>query len=208
MNTREKTLRQAAANGQFETVRQLHTDGININSGGPDSGKTALHWAAENGHLDIADFLIARVNDINCQDNKGNTPFHYVCESDKGSLTDKIEIIKHLLDSKADPLLANNDGKTPFMAFLKIRDNSQLASRPTAQGEVRDLIRKMKMHVAEVARTIGVSARIRPTGEVIFDTTGQLIADSKTSDIPASGQVSVNMIDRRSSFSIKLAPHK
>ncbi|KAB1213058.1 Acyl-CoA-binding domain-containing protein 2 [Morella rubra] len=39
----------------------------------------ALHMAAANGHLDVVEFLIDRVVDINAFNEEKNTPLHWAC---------------------------------------------------------------------------------------------------------------------------------
>lgn len=57
----------------------------------------------------IAQQLIEWGAKVNAQDNKGNTFFHYCCADGKG------EIIKVLLENRADINQKNSDGQTPFL---------------------------------------------------------------------------------------------
>lgn len=51
--------RKAAASGDLKTCQELLKRKPSlINIAGPDSGKTALHWAAEKGQVDVVYFLI------------------------------------------------------------------------------------------------------------------------------------------------------
>ncbi|KAJ3426525.1 serine/threonine-protein kinase tnni3k-related [Anaeramoeba flamelloides] len=74
-----------------------------------DEDKTALHLIAENrpDEFDIIDGLILMGADPELQDKNGNTPLHYLCQSDE--ITEEVlELFEaHLYD------IENNDGETP-----------------------------------------------------------------------------------------------
>ena len=42
----------------------------------PKTGNQALHIAAQNGHLEITKWLKGKGADVNCQNQKGQTPLH------------------------------------------------------------------------------------------------------------------------------------
>ena len=70
----EVRLRNAVITGDITTVRWcVDVDGTNINSAG-SRGSTALHWAAEKGHTNILQFLLARGANVEVKDDEGNTP--------------------------------------------------------------------------------------------------------------------------------------
>ncbi|NVO20245.1 MAG: ankyrin repeat domain-containing protein [Bacteroidetes bacterium] len=72
-------------------------------------GKTALHFAVEEGYLPIAIKLINNDANPNLKDDTGNTPLHYSAE--KGF----IYITKYLLKSGAKINESSKDGSTPLM---------------------------------------------------------------------------------------------
>ncbi len=203
----EQQLRQAAANGNIEQVKELHSKGADLHASGAESGKTALHRAAENGRLDVVQFLLSQRANVNCMDINGNTPLNCVIQSNAGSLADKIAVIQCLITSKAGILNHNLAGQTPLMNFSNIRDQNELVLKPHLQNEVGLIIREMKRLVAEQAKKQGLSASIRRNGEVIFADAETLLNDRNSYQLPKSGQLNINVIDRESP-SINLAPHK
>lgn len=73
----EKAFRNAAANNFIEDLKFLSSQGINPNSSGPSSGKTALHSAIEKGHLDAAEFLLSLGVDPTIRDKDDKTAGDY-----------------------------------------------------------------------------------------------------------------------------------
>lgn len=71
-------------------------------------GRTALHWAVDQGYLGIAELLLIHGADINAKDSEGQTPLHYAvtCEWDDLSI--------FLLEFGADPSIKDNDGFRPY----------------------------------------------------------------------------------------------
>ena len=59
---------------------------------------TPLHYAAENGHLSVVEYLVNQKADINAASNgfKSGTPLHYAAKN--GHLS----IVEYLVDQKAD----------------------------------------------------------------------------------------------------------
>eukprot|EP01112_Ceratiomyxa_fruticulosa_P011898 TRINITY_DN3274_c0_g3_i1.p1 TRINITY_DN3274_c0_g3~~TRINITY_DN3274_c0_g3_i1.p1 ORF type:complete len:607 (+),score=113.71 TRINITY_DN3274_c0_g3_i1:134-1954(+) len=64
----------AAAKGDLHTIKHLiEQEGVNPNEGDYD-GRTALHLASEEGHLDIVKYLISKGVNLNAHDRWGSTP--------------------------------------------------------------------------------------------------------------------------------------
>ena len=59
--------------GNIEAVKQHLNDGTEVNAKG-GTGRTPLHWAAIEGHKEIAELLIAEGADVNAKDDDGYTP--------------------------------------------------------------------------------------------------------------------------------------
>src|SRR5205807_524924 len=86
-----------------------------INEAGKDSGKTALHWAAQKGHFGILCYLIVEKGaQIDSLDKDGNTPLNLLVQSTQCTLATKQNIIIVLLCKGADPILPNKAGRTAF----------------------------------------------------------------------------------------------
>ena len=62
--------------GNIEAVKQHLNDGTEVNAKG-GTGRTPLHWAAIEGHKEIAELLIAAGADLNAKDKYGNTPLDW-----------------------------------------------------------------------------------------------------------------------------------
>ncbi len=201
LSEQEKNLRQAAANGDFEAVEKLFSEGVDIHSRGPDTKKTALHWAAEYGRLKIGKFLISKGARIDSKDARGNTPLNCAIQSKKGKLIDRVNLIEQLILCKADPLEPNLEGKTPLMNFSLIRDNKELLAKPHLNSQVRAIIRKMKEQVVEVACRNEQSVTIKPNGEIFFGNVLQAFRHAY--NLPHSAQDTVTLIDP-----ITLTPHR
>ncbi|MFA6037397.1 MAG: ankyrin repeat domain-containing protein [Legionellales bacterium] len=77
----ELELRQNAAKGNIEAIESLllkaekNNITININSKGPQSGKTAAHFAAAGNHASMLRLLHNLGADFTLKDNEGNIPF-------------------------------------------------------------------------------------------------------------------------------------
>jgi hypothetical protein len=87
----EKALRNAAANNQVEDLEFLCSQSINLNAKGPTSGKTALHVAAERGHLACVRFLVRHGTDLSVQDNDTKTPEEYAASPEMRELLNPVE---------------------------------------------------------------------------------------------------------------------
>jgi hypothetical protein len=76
-------------------------------------GQSVLHKAIQAKKLNSVKFLISKGADVNLQDSNGNSPLHLL-SSDVGNL----EIIKILLENKANFELKNNNGETALMKAI------------------------------------------------------------------------------------------
>ena len=68
-----ESIEVAAELGNIEAVKQHLNDGTEVNAKG-GTGRTPLHWAAIEGHKEIAELLIAEGADVNAKTNDGKTP--------------------------------------------------------------------------------------------------------------------------------------
>ena len=79
-----------------EIAKLLLTNGSRVNSENEMPSETPLHFAVENGDIEIIQMLLDKDADINALNISGHTPFHLalICE--------EIEIIHILLNQGAD----------------------------------------------------------------------------------------------------------
>mmetsp|Transcript_36629 Transcript_36629/g.79797 ORF Transcript_36629/g.79797 Transcript_36629/m.79797 type:complete len:176 (-) Transcript_36629:536-1063(-) len=110
----------ASRYGDLEDVQQLLGQGVDAN-GKDNLGRTAIFFAAANGHLEIANMLIdkevvrpkdptigkRREEDVNIANEDGNTALHWAC------LNGHVEVVRRLLQSGASVSALNSSQRTP-----------------------------------------------------------------------------------------------
>lgn len=64
----------AAKSGDLETIRQLISQGANLNEPSDYDGKTCLHVACAEGHINVVHCLLKRGASIYVKDRRGRTP--------------------------------------------------------------------------------------------------------------------------------------
>lgn len=84
---------KAARKNKIETVKELVNSGANVNET-DKYGRTALHYAADGGYLEIAKYLLS--NGANINGNNGATPLYFAVSRKK------VEVVKYLLEQGAD----------------------------------------------------------------------------------------------------------
>jgi ankyrin repeat protein len=84
-------------------------------------GGTPLQRAADGGHEDLVEFLLAAGSDVNARDNTGWTPLH--CASNRGHK----DVVRLLLASKADVNAAEDYGRTP-LAYAAMNNHKDVVS--------------------------------------------------------------------------------
>ena len=66
--------------GNIEAVKWHLAAGTDVNVKGGFADGTPLHYAAANGHKEIAELLIEKGADLNAKDEDGGTPLDYAIE--------------------------------------------------------------------------------------------------------------------------------
>ena len=129
------TLIDAVKRGDAAAVRRL-VQQLDVNQAKGD-GMTALHWAAYDGHREIASLLIKAGARVNVRSARGLTPL--VLAVDHADP----ELVHLLLEAGADPNFANGLGTAPLM-------------RAAAAGDVKSVValldRGAKVNAREPAR--------------------------------------------------------
>jgi len=68
----------SASNNNLRILELLLNHGASIIN--EENNKTALHWAAMNGHITVAEFLINKGTNVNSKDLDHDTPLHYAAQ--------------------------------------------------------------------------------------------------------------------------------
>ena len=100
-------LQIAAANGHKEIVQHLLDEKVNTDAF-TTKGKTALHLAAEKGHVSPLIMLIKAGSNINMliKDNSGNTAFHWA------AMTGNTHVVECLIEYDCNTRMSNANGET------------------------------------------------------------------------------------------------
>ena len=104
----QSALDVAARYGKLEAVSALLDANADPKLRDAESGTTALHLAAGNGHEAIVKCLINAMADVNAQDRDGLTPLHRAAQ--KGH----VRAARELLDNGAQPNLVGMNGVAPL----------------------------------------------------------------------------------------------
>jgi uncharacterized protein len=118
---------RAAAQNDAEKVRQLVGGGAGNPNQTDDSSRTAMHYAAVNGNLQIIAILVKADAKLNVPDQLGNTPLHLAADQNQTAAA------KLLLDVGAAVDPQNKDGLTPLMIAAS-HGNLELVRALLAKG--------------------------------------------------------------------------
>jgi ankyrin repeat protein len=102
MNRTDQQLLEAAKENNMPEVLRLLSVGADVNV--KDYGdRTPLHWACENGHIQVLQALLDHGAHIEAKDSDGNTPLH---DASSGG---HLHVVKALLSGGAKILAVKND---------------------------------------------------------------------------------------------------
>jgi len=100
----------AATAGNVSEVRNMIVEGANVSWRNPDWRlATALHKAAEHGHLEVAQELVRAGAHVTQTNQLGWTALHYACFANSN-----IHLVRYLLERGADANAATESGYTPL----------------------------------------------------------------------------------------------
>jgi uncharacterized protein len=139
VNAAESPVADAAARGDREAVKALLKQAADVNAAQGD-GMTALHWAAMNGDIDLAQMLIVAGANVRATTRLGSyTPLYLASQQGHGG------VVQALIKGGADVKAGTPNGTTPLMVAA-------------ASGEV-DAVRALLDAGADVNAADGVRAQ-------------------------------------------------
>ncbi|HLF17418.1 MAG TPA: ankyrin repeat domain-containing protein [Candidatus Omnitrophota bacterium] len=112
---KEDTIFKSARGGHLDVVQFLVKGGFDVNTPGPNRGKTLLMEAAWWGHLGIVEFLLKSKADVNAADQNGYTALSDAAANNGDEFPNQLEIVKTLVRSGADIRKADAFQLTPLM---------------------------------------------------------------------------------------------
>ena len=110
----EGNIFEAAKDGKLTSVIYLLANGTNVNSkdhlnnGWHYRNSIALHYAAQQGHLSVVEYLVNQKADINAKTQKDSTPLHYAAQNGY------LNVVEYLVNQKADINAKDEDNSTPL----------------------------------------------------------------------------------------------
>lgn len=99
-------IHDAATSGNVEKVKALLKSNPDLVSSKDSNGAVPLHWAALNGHKEVAEVLLANNAAVDARESNGQTPLHLAV------FNHHTDIAQLLLASKADVNAKSNNGTT------------------------------------------------------------------------------------------------
>ena len=119
-------IHDAAATGNLDKIKVLMAGSPGLVNTTDAYGMTALHWAVQAGHWEVADFLLANKADANLRNKFGAMPLHLAV---KAGHPDAVEL---LLAHGVEVNAKDYTGKTPL----------DLVTDPNRKKGLVDLLRK------------------------------------------------------------------
>jgi ankyrin repeat protein len=161
----------AAMRGDLEAVRTLLKQGAEVNAAQGD-GMTALHWAAEQGNVDMAKILVFAGAEVDAETRLGaHTPLHVAAESGSG------EVVKVLVDAGANVKATTNTGVTPLhfaamsgstVAVLALAEKgADVNAREASWGQTPLMFAADRGRVEALKALLGKGADVKVTSKVI-----------------------------------------
>ncbi|XP_047101632.1 ankyrin-2-like [Schistocerca piceifrons] len=134
LSTKERNwkLFEAAWQGAVGELRALVAAGADVlaKDGGCGWDGTALHCAAQHGHVEAARFLVGAGAAVDARDVDQRTPMHFAAENGHAA------VVEVLLAASADPNATDLTGWTPLL-WAAARDHADVAALLLAAGAER-----------------------------------------------------------------------
>jgi len=166
----DRLLINAARDGHLALVEQALRNGADV--GFLDYfGRTPLHRACENGHLEIVEYLWATGHaNVGAADNQGQTPLHVAC------YFGRLDVVRYLLTHHGANLEASDDnGWTPLHLAILQRHHHVVGYLLTSHHpnlEARDNHQETALHLACELGHLDAARLLLNEGADLFATSG------------------------------------
>jgi ankyrin repeat protein/L-ascorbate metabolism protein UlaG (beta-lactamase superfamily) len=157
-------IHEAAKTGDLQKVQELvkaDPDMVNLKD---NSGRTPLHWAARNDHLNVVKFLVKNGADVNAEDKRGIIPLYYSVW-----LGENYEIAECLVNSGAD---INSKRNSQSLLFLASRDGkekiAELLVKKGADLNQQDAVGKTPLYISVEQKYHNIVELLLNNGAKIF----------------------------------------
>jgi ankyrin repeat protein len=137
-------IHDAAKAGNLAKVKALLKNNPELVSSSDKNGRTALHWAANEGHKAVAEMLLANEADVNAKDDHSQTPLHHAAANGHR------DVAELLLANKADVNAKRHAGETPlhFAAASGNKAMAELLLANKAEVNAKDNYSQTPLHLA------------------------------------------------------------
>ena len=172
-------LRLAAKFGRLGTITELLVDrSIDLNTAEPGTGRTALHYAAENGHSQVVALLLAHGADSNLVDGDGRTPISLATE------VVEPHCFLNLLRQGCDISARDLEGYTMIhyaaangnmAALIAVKECLDIGDASECSKAVQDPTMRLHSELGEIGE-----AESLPTGQNFLQAISQKSADGTT----------------------------
>ena len=115
-------IHQAVKDGDLEAVRGILAADPGLLQMMDEELRTPLHFAAESGEVEVAEFLLSQGAEINSEDRGGDTPLH------RAVLNGGPEMVGLLLEHGPDLEVQNSYGRTPLHYVARETGSAELAA--------------------------------------------------------------------------------
>ena len=106
---------ECARYGEVDELRELLSQGADVNHCRAEDGSTALHMACANGHSEVAALLLAR-GASHIANHAGNTPLHWACLNGHAGVADVL--LASGRPGEVDVYAMNRQGKSAFTVAI------------------------------------------------------------------------------------------
>jgi ankyrin repeat protein len=128
--------------GEISRVEQLLQSGFEIESI-DNNGRTALILAAEQGHWELARFLIERKANFYAADSQGRTALHTARVEEKKEVVTLLELeLAHRREGKRSEGLGGVTDKKSLLRLYELNEKLRTASEEGRLGQVKSLLRE------------------------------------------------------------------